>query len=193
MSGRGWGRPLTAAERAKIAAQMDLEPVAVPGPALVEWWKNSKVIAKNSPATPRPIALLPKGRTVAVGSQKRTIATTNGDGSSFEMLYGLDDNALDDIRAGETPRTVNVLGRTRHRQHRSNQWHRWITEVIPSLMEPYMELMRDSDSLQKHVLRDPSNVSCACIRHGDLEITCISLSCTFVLLEFETTTNSYCA
>ncbi|KAG6805763.1 hypothetical protein H0H92_014258, partial [Tricholoma furcatifolium] len=38
---------------------------------------------------------------------------------------------------------------TRHRQKRANQWKRWQEEVIPSLIDPYMTYLYQSDSLRE--------------------------------------------
>ncbi|KAG6807338.1 hypothetical protein H0H92_007961, partial [Tricholoma furcatifolium] len=57
---------------------------------------------------------------------------------------------------------------TRHRQKRANQWKRWQEEVIPSLIDPYMTYLYQSDSLRE-LVTVPS-ITCTCGATRSVEI-----------------------
>ncbi|GBE80067.1 hypothetical protein SCP_0212700 [Sparassis crispa] len=60
----------------------------------------------------------------------------------------------------------------RLRQKKAHQWQRWVTEVIPSLLLPHMELLRLSESLRQNV-----DIPRACTCGGEhvrtLKVVCV--------------------
>lgn len=68
------------------------------------------------------------------------------------------------------------LRRQRQRQKRERQSSKWAQTVIPALLEPYLELLRVSDSLRTPQ-RPSSGTSgaCLCARRAKLTVICVFL------------------
>lgn len=159
---------------------MDAVPTLVPGPPADDFFKNRKALKTQT----RPIAVLPGNKTVAVEKRTRkpgiTCETEQHDSTIHDGEAGLSSqyadigDAANDI--GDT--TIHITGRSRHQQRKSKQWLRWDTDVIPSLVDPYMELMRVSDSLRCPVSRKPQDSTCGCLWKSTLEVVCVMFTCT---------------
>ncbi|KAG6805397.1 hypothetical protein H0H92_015566, partial [Tricholoma furcatifolium] len=62
-------------------------------------------------------------------------------------------------------------GTTRHQRKRESQWNRWQVDVLPHLIEPYMQYMSDSNSLRD--LLPKRDISCLCGRGRCIEVTLV--------------------
>jgi hypothetical protein len=99
----------------------------------------------------------------------------------------LDDPFADIGDAEPSPIHVLVEGgdpelrRQRQRQKRVRQWTKWANETIPSLLQPYLRILRESDNL--HTLNRHSNVpACSCERRSSISVVCVFFERKFVLL-----------
>ena len=72
---------------------------------------------------------------------------------------------------------VNTVLRHQDQQlKRERQWSKWANETIPSLLEPYLRLLRESCNLRdlsQSLVETPS--SCTCGHHTSINITCVYL------------------
>lgn len=118
-------------------------------------------LLKTNPKRPRPLVYLSDGRTLSQTAGLPPIAGQIGfagdrpqDGllcpPPFEHNVGvvandfLDNDLMfmhDDSRAHQT--SHNTI--SRHRRRRLNQSNRWLTEVLPALISPYMSLIQQTD------------------------------------------------
>ena len=74
-----------------------------------------------------------------------------------------------DIPAGDNP-FFQLPAHSRHKKQ--VQWNRWVTDVIPSLVKPYMELMRITESLRNPV--PAVSHACLCRRPSKiLNVVCV--------------------
>jgi hypothetical protein len=92
--------------------------------------------------------------------------------------------ALDDpfVDAGDAePSPIYVLGgddpelrHQRQRRKRERQWTKWANETIPSLIQPYLQVLRESDNLctlNRH--SDVTLPTCLCERRSSIDVTCV--------------------
>lgn len=66
------------------------------------------------------------------------------------------------------------------RPKKQKQWSRWTNEVIPSLVQPYLHLLRISESMQS--IPHSGDTSCHCnssVHH--LKIVCVYLESEFII------------
>ncbi|KAK7454576.1 hypothetical protein VKT23_011328 [Stygiomarasmius scandens] len=59
-----------------------------------------------------------------------------------------------------------------HKKKRDRQWKRWLKEVIPSLVEPYMEMVEKTKNLRLHATLQLED-QCSCINGRYLNVTVI--------------------
>lgn len=62
---------------------------------------------------------------------------------------------------------------------RSKQWQTWASQTIPSMLQPYLTLLRESQSLC-NIDRNPVAVSCTCdgASMRTIQVTCVFFECT---------------
>ena len=66
------------------------------------------------------------------------------------------------------------LQRQRQRRKKERQWAKWTNETIPSLLQPYLRILRESDNLR--TLNRHSDVTlpaCSCDRRVSINVTCV--------------------
>lgn len=87
-------------------------------------------------------------------------------------------NSFSDPYAPPTPTTVVKASRSQ------KQWVKWTTDVIPSLLKPYLSLMHMSDSLRN--LFHDQEIACICGRtqRRVLTVTCLYFDGMFSFLVF---------
>ena len=71
---------------------------------------------------------------------------------------------------GEAPE----LQRQRQQRKKERQWAKWANETIPSLLQPYFRILRESDNLR--TLNRHSDVplpACSCERRASINVTCV--------------------
>ena len=51
---------------------------------------------------------------------------------------------------------------SKHRAKRLKQWERWTTEILPELIQPYLELQRKTQSLREDATLDLVSHACEC-------------------------------
>ncbi|RDB23171.1 hypothetical protein Hypma_009676 [Hypsizygus marmoreus] len=61
-----------------------------------------------------------------------------------------------------------------HSQKKERQWQKWANETIPSLLKPYLALLRETDSLRESV-PSASEITCGCRSH----VRKISVACVY--------------
>jgi hypothetical protein len=66
------------------------------------------------------------------------------------------------------------LRRQRQQRKKEKQWQKWTADVIPSLLRPHLELLRESQSLRS----DPQSAKPHCTCHGSsfrrLKVVCVT-------------------
>ncbi|RDB20395.1 hypothetical protein Hypma_012501 [Hypsizygus marmoreus] len=68
----------------------------------------------------------------------------------------------------------DVLTPSAHTKKKERQWQKWANETIPALLQPYLTLLRETDSLRESV-SSASEVTCACRSH----VRKISVACVY--------------
>ena len=68
------------------------------------------------------------------------------------------------------------LRKQRQQRKKERQWAKWANEVIPSLIKPHLQLLRQSQSLRelsqlRHTVLSP--LSCHCAKRTKLTVTCV--------------------
>lgn len=65
------------------------------------------------------------------------------------------------------------LRRQRQQRKKERQWAKWANETIPSLLQPYLRILRESDNL-RHLNRTPNITlpACSCER-ASINVTCV--------------------
>lgn len=58
---------------------------------------------------------------------------------------------------------------TKGRNKKANQWKRWTDKVIPALLQPFMRILEESQSLREH---QPSGIPCQC-GAATLDVICV--------------------
>lgn len=74
------------------------------------------------------------------------------------------------VGGGEDPQ----LRRQRQRRKKERQWAKWANEIIPTLLQPYLLILRESDNLRQ--LNRQSNATlpaCSCARRANISVTCV--------------------
>ena len=92
----------------------------------------------------------------------------------------LDDPFVDTADAEPSPIYVLAEGedlelrRQRQRRKKERQWAKWANETIPSLLQPYLRILRESDNL-RHLNRhsDATFPACLCLRRARINVTCV--------------------
>lgn len=74
----------------------------------------------------------------------------------------------------------------RTRKKREKQYSKWVNVVIPSLLAPYMRLLRETDSLSSPI-RDPVAVDCTCGRAVTrrLKVVCVCFDREWPLVDIQ--------
>lgn len=64
-------------------------------------------------------------------------------------------------------------------EKRERQWVKWVTEVLPEMLHPYLQLVRETDSFRNlgHIRQPPSCSGCG--THRTLDITCVYFDSEF--------------
>lgn len=78
------------------------------------------------------------------------------------------------VTTGETE--PPEIRKQRQQRKKERQWAKWADEVIPSLIKPHLQLLRQSESLRKlsqlrHTVLSP--LSCHCPKRTKLTVTCV--------------------
>ena len=103
----------------------------------------------------------------------------------------LDDPFADAGNAEPTPIYVLVGGedaelqRQRQRRKKERQWAKWANETIPSLLQPYLKILCESDNL--HTLNchpDVTMPACSCERRASINVTCVFFEHKLVYLQY---------
>lgn len=81
-----------------------------------------------------------------------------------------------------------ALRRERARRKKEKQYTRWANTVIPSLLKPYMSLLRETDSLRHHT-RTIHEVPCSC---GGAEIRRLKVVCVYFERKFVSSPSLSC-
>jgi hypothetical protein len=92
----------------------------------------------------------------------------------------LDDPFVDTGDAEPSPIYVSVdredpeLRQQRQGRKKERQWAKWANETIPSLLQPYLRILRTSDNL-RNLNRHPdvSLPACSCERRASINVTCV--------------------
>jgi hypothetical protein len=102
--------------------------------------------------------------------------------TSAAILLGaaLDDPFVDTADAEPLPIYVSVGGedpelrQQRQRQKRERQWTKWTNKTIPSLLQPYLHILRESDNLcHLNHHSDTTLPACSCQRQASVNVTCV--------------------
>ena len=92
----------------------------------------------------------------------------------------LDDPFMDTGDAAPLENYISVGGEApelqpqRQQQKKQRQWAKWANETIPSLLQPYLRVLRESGNLR--TLNRHSNVplpACSCDRQVSINVTCV--------------------
>lgn len=75
-------------------------------------------------------------------------------------------------------------GFAHYRLTHANQRTKWTTVVIPQLVQPYLYLLHQSDSLTSVDHRSSLVCTCQMVRPRLLKVTCVHFDCEFMLLLF---------
>lgn len=71
---------------------------------------------------------------------------------------------------------------SKHRTKRLRQWERWMTEILPSVISPYLELQRSTQSLRNEAVLNVEGRPCGCCQNSrKLTIWLIRFSSTPII------------
>ena len=140
-----WRTPLSPQKRRAAAEKLHTEPALTEGPSLDDWLggkspKKNKRTPKKS--EDRPIVVFPRGKTGAIGRQPRKTTENYTDEYLGDDAQNVE---VSDPFASEF--NTQTQTQTRHQRRRQKQWRTWNFEVLPSLIEPYMELLHQQKPL----------------------------------------------
>jgi hypothetical protein len=172
-----WRTRLSPQKKQAAADRVHTTPTLTEGPLLDEWLgtKSPKKKKRMSVMTEnRPIAVFPGGRTGAVGRRPIEVSSSQNhvDGHVYDVLQFDEQN----IGYGEMA-VIETNTQSRHQRRRRSEWHTWNTQVIPSLIEPYAELLRVTKSLRDAPPHHSLDRSCNCYSKAQLDVMCISFIC----------------
>ncbi|KAF8065223.1 hypothetical protein FPV67DRAFT_1419584 [Lyophyllum atratum] len=68
--------------------------------------------------------------------------------------------------------SATTTGISSHARKKENQWSMWMNVVIPSLLTPFLSLLRETDSLRNPVSPD-SAIFCDCTSRKQINVACI--------------------
>jgi hypothetical protein len=106
------------------------------------------------------------------------LATTSTDSSHFAAEADSGPDLMHDVFVDNTD--SDELRRQRQRFKKQKQWLRWTNDVIPSLVLPYLHLLRISESMRSTPLSANTLCSCnSCVRH--LKIVCVYLESELIV------------
>lgn len=97
-------------------------------------------------------------------------------------LSSRDSSPLNDASgwASDFPPSPQPTSNPAHsRNTRANQYTKWTKIVIPQLVQPYLELIRRSDSLGSVDRQFSSLCVCGQVKARELKVTCIYFDCEF--------------
>lgn len=76
------------------------------------------------------------------------------------------------------------LRQQHHRRKKERQWEKWSNETIPSLLHPYLRILRESDNLRcLDRLSDNTLPDCLCQRQMSISVTCVFFERQFLQLK----------
>ena len=145
-----WRHKVSPKKWQEAAQRLSMTPTMVDGPSLDDW------LGRKSPTKPRKATVNSEGRPFAVFLRGRTgvvgLRPTNASSSRFTAQGDVGDDPQFSHQHIDQDEAVifNIEEQSWHQCQCNQQWHAWNTQVLPSLIEPYMELLCVTNNFHDH-------------------------------------------
>lgn len=132
----------------------------------------------------RPVFTLPNGQdmTQVLNARPYLLRAHRGDDTPSVPLAVDDQHDIDDTTGASSMGEITTrhftcdggeLQRSRNQAKKEKQWRTWMMKTIPSLLQPYLKLLRDTESLRDYG-SNASPAACTCISNiRQLDIICV--------------------